>query len=101
MKQRRFSDLGIGQPKLKNMIGNKISLSDVLNIEVEVISFKISPSHKFPQKELLTLQLKVNDQYRILFSSSTGLIDQVNRAKEDDFPFFAKIVKVNGVCEFN
>lgn len=90
----RFSDLGIvvSDP---DMIGDKIRLDKILNKEVMVCSYKITPS-KYTEKgngKLLTLQLKVNDEYRILFTGSSTLQELIEKTPKERFPFLTVIAK--------
>lgn len=89
---RKFSDFGINTGLFS---GEKIKVEDVLNLELEVHKFQIKDS-KHPKpgfEKCLHLQVKVNGKDRVLFTSSTVLISQINQVPADGFPFQARIVK--------
>lgn len=92
----KFSDFNIGSSVL---MGDKIKIEDVINLDLEVHTFKIVPSkHSKPGYEkCLHLQIKLNEKDYVLFTSSNVLIDQINKVPDDGFPFRAKIVK-SGKC---
>lgn len=90
----RFSDLGISATS-QEMVGDKIRLDKILNKEVIVCAYTITPS-KYTEKgngKLLTLQLKVAGEFRVLFTGSKTLQELVEKTPKDKFPFIASIVK--------
>ena len=98
---KKFSELGVGKPKLTNMRGDRIQIDKVLNREIEVLSFTIEPSKKYERGQLLTIQIKLNDEFRVIFTGSKGLISQISEISKEDFPFKATIIKEDGVYEFS
>lgn len=87
---KRFSDFAKGD---KIMNGDKIKIDDVVEKEVEVVGYKIGDS-RFEGKQLLTLQIKLNGEDRVIFTSSNVLIDQ-SQKYESEMPFIATIKKIN------
>lgn len=75
------------------MVGEKIKIEEILGKEIMVNGYKISDS-KYEGKQLLTLQIKLDDIDRVVFTSSGILIDQCNRY-EDEIPFITIVEKVN------
>lgn len=96
---KNFKDLGISKPSINSMVGEKIKVDRILNKEIEVLKFSISES-KY-NGSLLTMQIKTNNESRIVFTGSIGLIDQIKQVNKDDFPFKTMIVKENEFYEFN
>ena len=75
------------------MSGDKIKIGDIVGKEIEIIDYKIGSS-KFEGKKLLTLQIKLNNEDRVIFTSSGVLIDQSEKYK-NEMPFIATIEKIN------
>lgn len=74
------------------MSGNKIKIGNIVGKEIEVVGYKIGNS-RFEGKQLLTLQIKLNGEDRVIFTSSNVLIDQSQKYKEE-MPFVATIEKL-------
>lgn len=96
MTAKRFSDFA-KEPNA--MTGDKIKIDEVLGKEIEVMGFKLGDSKQKTGTKVLTLQFKVDDVERILFTGSNVLIEQVERYK-DEMPFLAKIEKINKFYTF-
>jgi len=93
-RKKRFTDFA-DEPKLLD--GDKISIERILNKEIEIIDYKISPSKYTKNKsgKCLTLQFIGEDgQRHILFTGSDVLIGQMERYG-DELPFIATIRKVD------
>lgn len=92
---KRFSDFGI-KPESKSFIGPSIEIQDILNQEIEVIDFMIGPS-KYPKKEgdqCLQLQIRYENQLRVVFSGSVYLQQMIQKVpRADGFPFLTTIIK--------
>ena len=98
---KKFSDFNI-QTESKAFKGEKISIDRIFNREILVIDYKIEDS-KFKKREddkCLTLQIKVNDELRITFTSSSILMDKIQKVKKEDFPFSTTIVKIDKAFDF-
>ena len=87
---KRFSDFA-KEDSIMN--GDKIKIGDIVGKEVEIIDYRIGDS-KFEGKKLLTLQIKLNGENRVVFTSSGVLIDQSKKYK-NEMPFIVTIEKVN------
>lgn len=87
---KRFSDFA-KEDSIMN--GDKIKIGDIVGKEIEIVDYKIGNS-KFEGKKLLTLQIKLNGEDRVVFTSSGVLIDQSEKYK-NEMPFIATIEKVN------
>lgn len=89
-----FKDLGIA-PVTKGFVGDKISINEVLNMEIIVERFQIGPS-KFPGKEpRLDMQIIFEGKQRVLWISSKTLADMIKLVPENKFPFKTRIVMNN------
>lgn len=97
---RSFSDLGI-KPSKKMFIGDKIKINRVMNREIVVNGYEVRPS-KYPDKgkDALVLQIEFEGESRIVFTGSKVLIDQIQQATQEDFPFSATIVRNGEHYEF-
>ena len=88
----KFSDFGISTGML---IGDKMKVEDVLNLDLEVHNFQIKDS-KHPKpgfEKCLHLQIRIGGVDRVLFTSSTVLLGQIQKIPKNGLPFSAKIVK--------
>jgi len=83
------------------LIGDKIKIEEILGKEIEIISFKVGDSKyvKDGNNKVLTLQFKLDDENRILFTGSKVLLDQCEKY-ESEMPFMARIEKINKFYSF-
>jgi uroporphyrinogen-III synthase len=91
-----FSDFNIDTNIL---VGDKVKIQDIINLNIEVHVFKIMPS-KHPKdgfEQCLHLQIKLDDKDFVIFTSSNVLIEQIKKVPDDGLPFTAKIIK-SGKC---
>lgn len=93
---KRFSDFA-EEPTA--IMGEKIRINDLLGKEIEVTGHKISDSKHKAGTKLLTLQFKLDDEERILFTGSNVLIEQAERY-ESEMPFLTTVQKVNKFYTF-
>lgn len=94
---KNFKELGI-KPNVNAFIGEKVKIERILNKEIIVHAYEIKPS-KY-EGEVLTIQIQVGDDKRIIFTGSRVLIDLIKLVAKGDFPFKTKIVKENEYFEF-
>lgn len=94
---KRFSDFSNEQI----LDGDKIKISKVLNQEIAVLDHSIKDSKYSKNKsgKYLTLQIKHNDEKRVIFTGSDVLIDQIEKYG-DKVPFLTTIRKVNRYFSF-
>ena len=79
--------------------GDKIKISKILNKEIIIHGFNLSDSKVFKEKgsgKCLKLQISFNDEKRIIFTSSSGLIEMINQVPKNGFPFTTKIIEEDG-----
>lgn len=89
----RWADLNIPLPERKNFIGEKISMSKILNKDVEVLDYKIEDSKKCEGGKCLTLQLRFAGESRVLFTGAQFLIKQIEKVEKNNLPVVVCIVK--------
>lgn len=89
---KKFSDFDLR--KQDALIGDKVAITDVLDKEVVVMGYHVRPSKfKDKNKDCLILQLKVDDEYRVLFTGSSVLLNLIEQVEKDNFPFITTIKK--------
>ena len=79
--------------------GKKIQQNEYLNKEIIVTQFKIMPSKKREDSECLCLQVKIDEDFRIIFSGSGVLMKQCQKYAEH-MPFLCRIVKIDRYLTF-
>lgn len=78
--------------------GEKIKMSKILNKEIIVNDFRIEDSKCFQDRgtgKCLYLQITFNDEKRIVFTSSSGLIEAIQQIPKEGFPFITMICQEN------
>ena len=90
---KRFSDFAQA-PKL--LESSKVRIDDVLNVELEVVGFKVKESRydKNTSGNYLTLQIVMNQEKHIIFTGSEVLLEQLTQY-EEQLPFVATIKKID------
>lgn len=92
-----FSELNISI-QIEMFVGDKISINEVLNKEIIVCKHKVGDS-KF-KNTLLTIQIKFNNEDRIIFTGSKSLEVVLEKVGKDNFPFKTTIKKSNNTYYF-
>jgi hypothetical protein len=93
----KFSQFNIKVP-VNKFIGDKIKISKILNREIIVYYYKLGDSKIFKEKgtcKCLELQISVDDNKHIIFTSASGLIEVIKQIPENDFPFITTIIEEN------
>lgn len=85
------------QIKISNrvFVGDKIKMSKIIGREIVVHAFKIEDSKIFKDRgtgKCLHIQISINGEKHILFTSAGGLIDAIQQVPEDGFPFTTTII---------
>lgn len=83
--------------------GSKINMSKYLDQKIIVYAYKIEDSKCFKDRgtcKCLHLQISLNDEKHIIFTSSRYLIDDIKQIPEDKFPFSTTIVMENKMFKF-
>lgn len=86
-----FKDFDI-KPKPKGFVGDKIKIAMLFNTQINVLDYTISPSNKKENTDCLKIQLEKDGVKRVLFTSSTNLMEQIKQVPKEKFPFTTKIV---------
>ena len=97
-----FKDLGV-KPEMPCYNGKKIEIDDVLNKQIVVCAYTITDS-KYPKKpgdKCLYLEIKIDNEERLIFTSATMLMATLKLIDEKRFPFKTTIVKRNKRFEFS
>lgn len=86
----RFSDFAEEDGPLE---GKKKRIEDILNLEILVLSFKVSKS-RYPEKSeyYVTIQFEFENKKYVIFTGSKVLKEQLEKYK-DKLPFWARIIK--------
>lgn len=95
---KSFSDLGIKTPEPKNFIGDSIPMKKILGKSIILHDFKIGPSNY--KGERLDLQITYDDDKRVVWTSSTGLIDTIKLISKEHLPITTTIVEENERFKF-
>jgi hypothetical protein len=96
---KKFSEFGI-QPDTKKLIGEKIKIAKVFNIDITVDDFRIEDSRIKTGEKCLWLQIELKGEKRVIFTSSKSLIHQIQKVPATGFPFTTKIIEDNDTYEF-
>lgn len=82
--------------KERSFIGDKIKISKIIGKEIVVHAFKIEDSKIFKDRgtgKCLHIQISIDGEKHILFTSASGLIDAIQQIPDDGFPFTTIIIK--------
>lgn len=98
-RKKRFSDFAV-EPR--PLAGEKIKIDAILNQEVEILACNFGTTRYSKNKtgKYLTLQIRINDDVRVLFTGSDVLIKQMTKY-EPELPFLAVIVQINRYYTFS
>jgi hypothetical protein len=86
------------QPPVQGFVGDKIKMSKLLNRDITVHAYKIEDS-KVPAFQgkgtgkCLHLQISINGEMFINFTSSACLMDVIQQIPSDGFPFTTTIIQ--------
>jgi hypothetical protein len=97
---KKFSELNIQVDNLANYIGKQIKVFQIFNKEIELHKFKIEPSKK-NESILLTIQIKFENEYRIIFCGSKNLANILKTIPENEFPFTCEIINESSGYNLN
>lgn len=98
---KEFSQLGL-KKKSRQFVGDKIKISKLVQKEIIVHDFKVGPSKFEGAGKCLSMQIEFEQEKRVVFTRGSVLIDLLEQADKNDFPFKAIIVREdeNGPYEF-
>lgn len=96
---KSFKDFGI-KAEHHAFKGEKIKIDRLLNVEIIVYAHKIEPSKQKPGTNLLTLQIELNGERRVVFTGATILQQQIKQIPQEDYPFTTTIIKNADALEF-
>ena len=94
---KKWSDFA--DPHEGPLPGKKIPQGEYLGKDLIVMGFKIIPSKKREDSECLCLQVKINDEMRVIFTGSAVLAKQCQKYG-DHIPFRGRISKIDRYLTF-
>lgn len=94
-----FKDFNI-KPVITNFTGEKINISKVLDKEIVILNYKVSPSNFEGKGDRLDLQIEYREEPRVVFTGGKYLIQTIEKVPKDKFPFKTKICKTGEYLEF-
>lgn len=83
---------------VNGFVGEKIKMSKIMNKAISVHAYKIAPS-KF-EGQRLDMQIEVDGVKRVVWTSSTKLMEVIEKVKKEDFPFGVTIIEENECYKF-
>lgn len=92
---KRFKDFA----EERSFEGDKISINDILNQEIVVLNYRISPSKRKEGTQYTILQIEHEGVKRVVFTGSTVLSSQVQKY-QSELPFLSIIRKINDFYTF-
>jgi hypothetical protein len=98
---KTFKELGV-KVESSVMVGDKIKINRVINKEIEVKDYELNES-KFKEQnssQCLKLQIKYEDELRVIFTGANQLIEAIRQISKDVLPFKTTIVETNGYYQF-
>lgn len=100
----RFSQFNIKSP-VKGFEGSKIKMARILNREIVVHAYRIEDSkvQAFKEKgtgKCLHLQISLENDMHVVFTSSSGLMETIQMVPDDKLPFTTIIVEENDRFKF-
>ncbi len=96
---KRFSELGI-EVEVDSLLGEKIKMSKVLGKEIIVLGYKITGSKFENSKYCLILQIEIDGEKRVVFTTGLKLKMQLEQVAKEDFPFSGTIVNIDNLYQF-
>ena len=100
----KFSQFDIKTPE-RGLEGEKIKITKILNREVAVHNYKLEDTkvEAFKNKGMnkcLYLQVSLNNEMYVVFTSGRALMEVIAQIPKDKFPFTTTIVEENGMYKF-
>ena len=83
-------------------VGKKIKIDSIIDQDIQVIKYKLTNSkyEKGMDSKCLVLQIKYNEEDRIVFTGSAVLAEQIERY-ENQLPFETRIIKPDSFYSFS
>lgn len=96
---KKFSDFGV-KPDEKGFVGDSIKITKLLDKQIIVMDYAVKPSKFEGKGECLHLQVKYDEDLRVVFTGATNMIDVIKKIPKEELPFQATIIKENGRYQF-
>lgn len=88
---KKFSELGVNMIDNRNVFPvPKVSITDVLNCEIEVIDFESGVKTQHGENRYV-VRIKHDSIECKFFTNSTPIKEALNQVKKEDFPFITTI----------
>lgn len=94
---KKFSELGI-KVKHEHFDGDKIKIHRILDKKIIVLNAKIEKSQY--KGDCLKLHFEFEGERRITFTSARKLLEAMEQATKDSFPFETKIIEIEKSYKF-
>lgn len=91
---KKFSEFQIKRTH-NGLQGDKIKMERILNREIAVHGYSIENSKFEGKGKCIYLQISINGTMHVVFSSSKGLMADLEQIPKDNFPFLTTIIKDN------
>jgi hypothetical protein len=91
---KKFSDFGI-KPITRSFSGEKIKIAKLLNKKIVVEDYKVEDSKYEGKGKCLHMQIQVDGEQRVVFTSGKTLIEMLETIPKGGFPFEATIIEEN------
>jgi hypothetical protein len=93
----KFSQFNIEPPE-KGFEGKKIKMSRVLNKEIVILDFRIEDTKIDSYREkgsdkCMYLQVSIEDDKHVIFTSGKALIEIIQKIPRESFPFTTTIIE--------
>lgn len=102
MTTRRFTDLKINKGQSSAFQGEKISIHALFDREITIHAYRISPARFNTERtdKYLQMQISIDDQKRVVFTTSKVMMDIIEQIPSQDFPFVTTLIKKDQRYEF-
>lgn len=90
---KKLSDLDLGIEEDRVLKGKSIRIDDLLNNEIEIHFIKVQPSKKQIGQDCLHIQIRFENEWRVLFTGAKYLMNKLQKVPESIFPIKATITR--------
>ncbi|KXK47575.1 MAG: hypothetical protein UZ05_CHB002002199 [Chlorobi bacterium OLB5] len=90
---KTFKDFGI-KAETQSFTGDKVKIKKIINKEITVHHYKVTDSKHFENKKCLHLQIELDGEKKVIFTSSNTLLSMIQSVPKDSgFPFKTIIIE--------
>ncbi len=91
----QFKNLKGIKPPPVALVGKKIAIEEVLNKIIIVHHYRVKQSKFYESGQCIYIQISFENEKRVLFTGSYGLLHYLEQIQPDQFPVEATIIKDN------